>query len=138
MYPPLEYSIPLCILMLVIEFMPYYVQRYVVRRCPIKTLCIITSLLVFYSDLGPPYHVIPRGSKSNVASISVTKKEEKMPGGDVPTMYHSVFWQKSATSSADVCMYMYMYLPYPPRFHSGSLSLRVTVHQPASHCQSAG
>jgi hypothetical protein len=33
---------------------------------------LITSLLVFYSDLGPPYHVIPRGS--NVVSISVTER----------------------------------------------------------------
>jgi hypothetical protein len=33
---------------------------------------LITSLLVFYSDLGPPYHVIPRGP--NVVSISVTKR----------------------------------------------------------------
>jgi hypothetical protein len=31
-----------------------------------------------------------------------------------------------------------MYLLYPPRFHSGSLSLRVTVHLPASHCRSEG
>jgi hypothetical protein len=30
-----------------------------------------------------------------------------------------------------------MYLLYLPRFHSGSLSLRVTVHLPASHCRNA-